>query len=145
MTEQSSVTFSPKGGFCFISTVLDMQLQLPIQITPALKLERASDAQIQIIKPCLEENLGTMRISHSDRYEFQCTEIKEDNCTRYERTPLATEDWRYYILTFVGNNYQSHQFFYIADLVFPHIISFASYLTSEEFGQGNIMGAGSDK
>ncbi len=136
--------FSLKGGFDFIATVLDMQLQLPIQITPTLKLEHASDAQIEVIKPCLESRVGTMRISNSQNYECHYNEIKDGAAIKYESTPLTNDKWRYYILSYAGSNYQAHQFFYIANLVAPYIISFASYFTSEEFGKGRVTGSGSD-
>lgn len=132
------------GGYHFIATVLDMQVSLPLQITPTLKLECANDAQIDIIRNFLETKIGAMRFDNRQNYECDCIEKKDGGVTLFEWKPLKKTDWRYYLLTFKGNGMEVYNFLDIADLVAPHVSSFAHCYTTEEFGRGNVVGAGTD-
>ena len=124
------------GGFYFISTILDMQVELPVEITQFLKLERASESQISEIQKYLR-----------NRHLYECKFIIEEetsNSSRWRFDQLPKEEWRYYVISYKGSNYIAHLLLSIADIIAPHLKSFLHYHTTEEFGGGEINGWGRD-
>jgi hypothetical protein len=138
--------FSPlgKGGFHFIATVLDVKIPLPVDITPTLRLDRATDTQLEVIHQFLEaaHEVGSR---WSNRYYYESKWVKERPTDRHSKiVQQPKEKWRYYVINFLGTNIEVSRFFSIADLVFPYLTSYAGCLTSEEFGQGERRGRVND-
>ena len=131
------------GGFYFISSVLDMKVELPVQITPNLRLQKATEKQIEIINRSLERNSGFIVTTNAGIYTHETiiTSSTEKN-TSYEYRPLDKENWKYYVLAYKGNNYEAHLFLSIANIIPPYITSIFSYHTSEEYGDGELNGVG---
>ncbi len=125
-----------KGGFYFIATILDIKIELPIDVTPTIRLERATDSQVDVISKSLELDMRAY-------YEEDCIK-KNTTSSSYRFVPLPKEKWRYYIISFSGGNCDTHFLFSIADIVSPHLKSFLHYHTVEEFGVGEITGWASD-
>jgi|GEM_PF-3686283 len=120
------------GGFHLIATVLDMQIDLPVDITPTLRLEKASDEQIKSIEKLIDNRLF---------YESEYTEMEGDN-KRYNLQSLSPESFRYYVVSWAGRNHEPYQFFYVAKLITPYITSFYNWITTKEYGNGTIRGVG---
>jgi len=124
-----------KGGFYFISTVLDMQIDLPVEITPEIKLEKANDYQMEEIFKALKNEEFI-----SSRYLYEIVEIIKEDGARYQDV-LPRKDWRYYIISYQGSNTKVESLFDIADIINPHLKkSFLAYSTTEDFGLGKIIG-----
>jgi hypothetical protein len=123
-----------KGGFYFISTVLDMQIDLPVEITPEIKLEKANDYQIKGIKKFLVEYKKPV-IAYG-RYLYELDD---------EFNHLPEKDWRYYIISYKGGDAIVEKLFAIADIIHPHLKKASiNYYTTEDFGLGKIIGGQRD-
>ena len=130
--------FKIQGGFNFIATVLDIDFELPLDITPTLRLERASKNQIEVIKKTLVTNYGMS--SYSEHYHYE-SDIKDEGDGRTSYHALPEESFKYYVVSYSGGNQQAYQFFSVADLIFPHLATFSSFPTSEEFRNRKIIGS----
>ena len=138
------------SGFNFISTVLDVKVDLPIELTRNITLTRPTKTQLEIIKTTLDWASGLSLLSPNRYYEnsfsFNCdgatTEIKE--------TPLSDDDTLYYVLNYNQNNYakhirnEVHELLYVADFIYPYLASFFHRATDEEYGKGNVVSYGID-
>jgi len=132
--------WTSRGGFYFIATALDMRVRLPVDVTPTLRLDKASDAQLEVIYQFLEEG-HTLGLRMTNRHYYEAERVKDKPTdSHYKFVTQPKEHWRYYVINFVGSNYEGHQFFSIADLVFPYLASFATGLTADEFGSGQPRG-----
>ena len=130
----------PKGGFDFIATALDVKIPLPADITPTLRLDRATDTQLEVIHQFLEAG-SPFGVGISNRYYYQAERVKEKPTDKHYKFVNQPKDkWRYYVINFLGSNSEGLRFFSIADLVFPYLASYAGWLTSEAFGQGEGRG-----
>ncbi|MSR89303.1 MAG: hypothetical protein EXS67_06585 [Candidatus Margulisbacteria bacterium] len=133
-----------KGGFCFIATILEMKITLPVNITPTLRLEKATTQQIETIQKSLENK---NHFGRPDRYyyEMQCKE-KDKTLTScsYEWEALSEDNWRYYIISFKDMGLSAQLLFSIANIIYPNLTSFLQYLTEEEYGLGEVNGTGKD-
>ena len=95
------------SGFHFISTVLDVKVDLPIELTRNITLDRPTKTQLEIIKTTLHKASGLSVLSPNRYYEnsfrFDC----DGATTKIIVTPLACDETRYYVLNYNQNFTQS--------------------------------------
>ena len=138
------------SGFRFISTVLNVELDLPIDVTPNIKLDKPDKDQLEIIRNTLEKASGLSFLSPTRYYENSFSFDCDGATTRIIESPLSDNETRYYVLNFNQNNYQRHisnelhELLYVADFIDPYLASFFHWYTEEEYGKGKIVGSGID-
>ena len=138
------------SGFHFISTVLDVKVDLPIELTRNITLDRPTKTQLEIIKTTLHKASGLSVLSPNRYYEnsfrFDC----DGATTKIIVTPLACDETRYYVLNYNQNLYakhirnEVHELLYVADFIYPYLASFFHWTTNEEYGKGKVVGYGID-
>jgi Apea-like HEPN len=133
-----------KGGFHIIANVLDVQVKLPVELGPTLRIVKADADQVNTI----HQMFARMSAGFTNPrmyYENRWTEAPQSATSkRFESAPLAPDDWRYYILAFAGFANEAYDFLRAANLATPAINSFAHIYTDREFGVGNTTGWGGD-
>jgi hypothetical protein len=137
--------FNPKGGYLMFSNVLDFRVALPIEIAPTLRIERATESQVAKLQSMLTHMCpGFSNARGYYENSWETTKTSETSWDAFP-TPLAPEDWRYFLLTFSGNGMDAHHFLRAANLVPPYLNSFANVHTDGEFGTGNAFAWGGDE
>lgn len=131
-----------EGGFYFISNILELDLKVPIKISKGLRLEKAKEEQIKLIQKSLEENTGFIKTARRSLYEYS-TNIEKSK-KQFSHRLLKKSEWKYYILSYSGNNYEACKFFKIANLIPPYFQSVYDYHTSKKFGKGEVLAHGWD-
>jgi hypothetical protein len=134
------------GGFYFIATVLDVEIALPIEITPFIHFDRADPSQIELIQQSLYslEDYG-MNIR---RMYYEHDWLPNDNMDKtkgYRSEPITEKRCRYYILSFSGFGHDVNDLLKIMFLVPPYISAFAHFRTTLPFGCGSFFGRGLDR
>ena len=135
--EVNRITMENKGGYAFVVNVLDVQVDLPISITPTLRLEAATEQQIAEIKRLLV--LGGLALEFYYEHEWTMLEASEIK-TRHEARELPRNRWRYYVVSWAGLPEELATLRKGANLVPPGILCYSEVYTSEEFGKGQQMG-----
>jgi hypothetical protein len=125
-----------KSGYAFVISHFDVRVALPAMITPTLRLERASDAQIAEIKRTV--SFGPMGITHYYEHEW-VPGTTDTGGTCHQSVPLPRERWQYHVLTWSEWNMELLQFQKAAHLVPPGLLSYFQVITSEPFGQGRAV------
>ncbi len=132
-----------KGGYYFIATVLDMQLALPAAITSTMRLDRATNVQIETIKKMLSRNsFGGMQNSPHYYEGKKIVEPLDNGGSKFYFTELPRQEWRYYVINYSGYNIDITIFFRVSTLVYPYLLSFIHVATTEEFGTGEARAWG---
>jgi hypothetical protein len=138
------------SGFHFISTVLDLEMELPVDITPNITLDRPTKSQLEVIKTTLAGASAQGMLSPNRFYENNFSFNVQGATTNIIATPLPPEQSRYYVLNFNQNNCTTHVSFEmytllnVADFIYPYLASFYHWLTDEEYGKGKVVGYGID-
>ena len=91
-----------RGGFFIVSNVLDVRVQLPVEITPKLRLAKADDAQISAIQSWLTAMSPGFVNPRSYYEKHWTTTVHSKTSSSTSPSPLERKDWRYYILSFAG-------------------------------------------
>lgn len=125
-----------QGGFYVIATMLKMEFDLPVEITPTIRLEVARPDQLVFFRE---------RVENRHFYETDIV-IKNDmpNGKSFEFHEIPANEWRYYIFSYAGGGLEIHEFLSVANLVAPYPISFISCHTRQPFGHGELVGWGID-
>ena len=85
------------GGWSLVLNSIEVTHPLPYEISPGIRLARASSEQVQKIKRRLESLLGDGHFGWSQFYE--CVfEKSPENADAMMSRPLAPNQWRYYII-----------------------------------------------
>ena len=92
-TNEASATREMRNGFAFIVSQLDVQVSLPISITPTHRFEAASDAQIDEIRRVISIGSG-LPISY--HYEHEWIAHETENGMGHRARPLPRDRWRYF-------------------------------------------------
>ena len=134
-----------KGGFYFIATVLDARATLPVSLTDTVKLERATPEQVAAIKEELDRpsRFGAVSVEWYET-SWSAKPGERPEVTHYDRTLLAPEAYRYFVLTFSGYNSEAHDVLTVAQVVEPFMGAHINFLTDEAFGRGKLLGWGGD-
>lgn len=135
--EVNGVTIKNEGGYAFIVNVLDVKVDLPISITPTLRLEAATEHQIAEIKRMLV--LGGLSIDFYYEQEWVLVENTEARTVRQTEI-LPRNRWRYYVISWCGEPSELATFQKAGNLVPPGILCYSEVYTAEKFGRGQQMG-----
>lgn len=131
-----------RGGYCFVSTIVDVEVDLPVVLTDHVRLERAKSSQIEALKQIYPHDNP-----QSDRIEYgrECKYIGEPNDaggTTIRPVPLAHEQWRYFLLAYEGSGKEAFEVANLCLLADPPFACGMQVSTSGEFGKGDLMGWG---
>jgi hypothetical protein len=128
------------GGFCAIDNVLDVQVELPIEITAGIQFARASQEQIATIKRTFEiMGLDMGHNLRSNRYELNWVDVGG----RRRGVRLPPEQWRYFVLTFdmgIADHQRVHDVLKAVNLVAPALRSTYQFTTGDAHGRGRVQG-----
>jgi len=92
-------------SFCFIINILDVKSDLPFEIIPNHWIEKADKNQIEIIDKFLDENTTFTMDDIPSLYKSEIKKSVIDGGAISIAQKLLPEDkYRYYILSFTGNN-----------------------------------------
>jgi hypothetical protein len=134
-----------KGGYYIISNVLDVEVPLPSEISPLLRIAKADDGQVAQIQSLLTQmSPGFMNPRAYYENHWVHTKVDEHSSTSAPQ-PLVRKDWRYFVLGFSGTGTEPYDFFRAANLVKPTLRAFAQVHTEGEFGAGKAFGRGGDQ
>jgi hypothetical protein len=136
-TNEARATREMKSGFAFIVSHLDVQVALPVSITPTLRLEAASDAQIDEIRRFVSMGDG---LSISYHYEHEWIAHATEHGTGHLAQPLSRDRWRYFLITWCDWNAELLKFQKAVNLVPPGIFCYSAMITDEVFGKGAVVG-----
>jgi hypothetical protein len=133
------------GGFFVVANVLDTKLDLPIDITPSIHLDRADSSQVAEIQQSLW-NSEYYSIPRQGRlyYESDWLPFRNNGQTGYRTEPITADKWRYYILAFSGSENDVYNLLKITFLLPPYISAFAKFRTTLPLGRGSVFGRGMD-
>jgi hypothetical protein len=135
-TENDIHTRECRGGCSFVANVLDIKIELPSWISPTLRLQTASDAQISQVKKLFRATGGP--ITHY--FEFDWRPVDPSEGMGYRTFPLPRDQWRYFVIAWAGHGNQLAPFQKAVNLVPPGILCYSNIVTSDAFGQGNNVG-----
>lgn len=79
-------------SFAHVLTLLSPEVNLPFSITPLLKLDKARDTEIQVIKEQLRDA--------PQIYEFETVLLEPG---RFEFKPAPSDRWGYHVIRFDGH------------------------------------------
>jgi hypothetical protein len=132
-------------GFFVVANVLDTQINLPVDITPTIHLDRADYTQILEIQQSLW-NSEYYNIPRQGRLYYEADWIPFDNIggTGYRTEPIPQDRWRYYILAFFGLEHDVRDLLKITFLVPPYISATANFGTTLPWGRGSVYARGLD-
>lgn len=136
-TNEASTTSEMRNGFAFIVSHLDVQVALPVSITPTLRLEAASDAQIDEIRRFVSMGSG---LPISFHYEHEWIAHETENGGGHRAHPLSRDRWRYFVITWCNWNAELLKFQKAASLVPPGIFCYSAMITDGDFGRGVVVG-----
>jgi len=131
-----TVTRENRGGYSFVANVLDVRIELPVSISPALRLQAASDPQILQVKRLL--HLGGLPIEYYFQHEWTPYEQSDGLCHR--AVALPRDQWRYFVIAWAGHGVEIAPFQKAVNLVPPGILCYSQVFTSDPFGAGDYMG-----
>lgn len=136
-TSDTSTTTEMKSGFAFIVSHLDVRVPLPASITPTLRLEAASDAQINEIRRSVDIGSGLPIGLH---YEHDWLAHQTEHGIGHQAQPLPRDQWRYFVITWCNWNSELLKFQKAVNLVPPGVFCYSAMITDGEFGKGQVMG-----
>ena len=135
--EVDEVTIKNEGGYAFIVNMLDVKVDLPISLTPTLRLEAATEQQIAEMKGLLV--LGGLSIDYYYEHEWILVENSEVR-TVHRAELLPRNRWRYYVICWSGEPSELVTFKQAGNLIEPGILCYSEVYTSGQFGTGQHMG-----
>lgn len=124
-----------QGGFYLIATMLKMEFDLPVEITPTIRLEVASPDQMAFFRG---------RVEHPHLYETEIVKQETPNGKAHQFLGIPENEWRYYILSYAGDGLEIHEFLSVANLIAPYPISLINCHTKQPFGRGELVGLSMD-
>lgn len=130
------------GGFYFIGTPMTLDVALPMKISEGLRIDKASDAQIDTI----HQFLATNHPFYASRRTLYETDWIRDTTNPNSFSPLALPKpkWRYNVLTFSGTPSEAETFQRASNLCDLPIDCYPwALFTEQSFGQGEVIGASS--
>lgn len=133
---------TPSGGYWFVSTLVDVEATLPATITPHVRLQRATSAQIQQIKSAYPDEPGFFGHAIEDGRENNW-KLSKDGKRGIKRS-LPRDKWRYFVLAYRGRRehaYQVKKLFLLAD---PPCTCRINVTTSREYGIGKRIAWGGE-
>ena len=131
---------SVDGGYYFIATPMKLLCELPIEITPGLRISKASPEQLNDIHQFLVVN-NPFFASRRSLYELDWVNDKPHS---WAPVALHPSEWRYHVLSFCGGPKEAERFQDAAKL---HSVPIQCYpwalFTTDHFGVGERIGASS--
>ncbi len=90
---------SEDTSFAFVANLLDVNCNLPFEVTEDCYFQKANSKQIEIIRKYL---LARSEYFRHNIIPYECFYIEENeqNCKTVKYQPLPPNDWKYYILSF---------------------------------------------
>lgn len=128
--------FDMKGGYSVIASALDVRVPLPLQISPTMRLDRASDRQILEFKHTA--SFGGLSGDLIYAHKWIAKESPVSSSGHYA-VSLPRDSWRYYVINWSNWNSEFIQFRKAINLVPPGTICYMQYVTKEDFGQGDVV------
>lgn len=128
-----------KGGFWFVSTLVEVKAALPAVIAPNVRLQRATDQQIKELKEVYPAD-GFIGYRMEDGREVDLIACK----TEHIETRLPREKWRYFVLAYSGDPEHAYGVKQIFLLGNPSCTCRTVVHTSEEYGEGNRIAWGAE-
>src|SRR5438045_116682 len=108
------------GGYWLIDTIVEVTAELPAEIVPGVRLERATDEQIAELKHMHPHHFWgpDQPLSEGRENEHVVTERTESGYTS-DSFPLPRERWRWFVLTYRGNGNAVHDFYKLCSIADP--------------------------
>lgn len=133
--------FKSNGGYWLIDTIVDVSVDLPLEVIPNVRLERATDEQIELLKNRIRPSNLENPIAYGREYAHVLKEQKKSSTT-WMPVPLPREKWRYFLFTFAGNGYEFHKIYRLCCVVDPPFEFRFVIHTTGEYGTGEPIGWG---
>lgn len=107
------------GGFSLIADPFDVTVDLPIELTPGMRLRKANDDEIAFVKRVCPSP-GFLGDGLETRFEFDWIHSTENpNAQSWHPQPIPQAAWRYYVAEFDDNGMLHYEVDQIARLARP--------------------------
>jgi Apea-like HEPN len=133
-----------RGGFWLVAESLDLRVTLPYEISPSLRLAKATDQQRKYIDELSERVIGRHRVHNHYSHDFRVRPQVGGVGIYTEQHPIPEAEWRYYILAYHGDGKDVGQFCLAANLGEPPLTFFLCIETANKFGDGPMEGTYGD-
>jgi len=132
------------GGFHLLDLAYDVRVQLPIEISPTLRIERPTDQQLELINDLAGrfDAYGEVQTYYTHDARFEPGDVVGSGSIH--REPLPRERYKFLLLTFDGTGNDAHFFLQAALLVSPALQALFHIRTNKPFGRGERTGWGWD-
>ena len=132
------------GRIDFLRNCPEVSCDLPAEISDDIRIERPAAPYLEWYRDYLDKG-GPELTELKPWYESKlvAVEIAPGNST-HNMQPLSSADWKYLVVASSGNGLGVHEFFVVANLLFPVLWPVAHLTTTEPFGQGKLAGWGRD-
>src|SRR5258708_10263078 len=91
-----------KGGYWYLDTAVEVTADLPCVLTPNVRLERATAAQVTTLEERLPRSPSIFGF-HDGKADKILQSKRPGGGTEYHRIPLPQDQWRHFVLTYKGN------------------------------------------
>jgi hypothetical protein len=105
------ITMSENTSFAFVANRLDVNCNLPFKIFEDCYFQKAGFTQINHIKNYLAASGYFSDFFKNNLSPYELVYVEEQNISNqksFKSQLLETQDWKYYVLTFLGNNSKIH-------------------------------------
>jgi len=126
-------------GYAFVLSPLRVDADLPYCIAPGHHLDRATDSQLQKIKPAITAFLVDPTLASAYTNDIVIIPSDKPGNKSCQVNPLKKQDWRYFVINFEGTNSEL-EMIQQACLVMPNDIQVGFYFM--QFGSAGGEGFG---
>jgi hypothetical protein len=130
---------SSRAAFCLVAESLDLRVDVPYDISPGIRLCRATEQQAKYIKNFVFPSAGFDSKKATLLYEL---ERASDPSTVPQWLP--PERWRYFVIAFGELGKQLSDFQLAGNLGEPPLTLFSTIMTREPYGQGQMFACAVD-
>jgi hypothetical protein len=95
----------PRGGYWLIDTIVDVSVDLPLEIVPNVRLERATDEQIEMLKSRIQVGNFENSIEYLREHDYVVVEQTE-NRKSWKSVALPRDKWRWLSIHHRGNGFE---------------------------------------
>src|SRR5690348_7488342 len=107
------------GGYWLVENILNINLVLPAEITPLVRLERATDEQIELLREIgPRDRFHGTSLASGRECKYEIVE-RMANGWRAEKFDLPRNEWRYLICSYSGTGAAMADLFRLCEIVEP--------------------------
>jgi len=128
------------SGLVFIMSHIDVEGKLPVEIIKDHYFRRATNNEIISIRNYLEQLRGGRPGLFWPRYDSLVKEERYEGKTSYHFEELPKEKWKYWVITFEGNNQHIRDIEHIALLLKNDLDFGFTFIYEKASQQGKIFG-----